>query len=330
MVIKRDFCGEEEYLIDSGTLQVSVMALGATVTGIMLEGRQLLLQYGTAREYLEGSAYIGALVGRYANRIGGAAFDLNGRHYTLTKNEGENQLHGGPKAFDRRRWQAEILGENSVRFTLFSPNGDNGFPGNLRAAVTYSVSGGTLRLDFEGESDADTLYAPTTHMYFNLDGADSILDTVFQLNCAGWLETGEGLIPTGRICPAEGRFDFSSPRPLGGDFDHCFVLRGEDACTAGAGDVTMSVRTDYPAIQLYTGGGLGAPSAKTGALPWSRNFTRTAPTTRSSRPPCCARESASINMWSTASGQYERKKSAAKIAADFLQFGFIPALPADG
>ena len=136
MVIKRDFCGEEEYLIDSGTLQVSVMALGATVTGIMLEGRQILLQYGTAREYLEGSAYIGALVGRYANRIGGAAFDLNGIHYSLTKNEGENQLHGGPNAFDRRHWQAEILGENSVRFTLFSPNGDNGFPGNLRAAVT--------------------------------------------------------------------------------------------------------------------------------------------------------------------------------------------------
>ena len=80
MVIKRDFCAEEEYLIDSGTLQVSVMALGATVTGIMLEGRQILLQYGTAREYLEGSAYIGALVGRYANRIGGAAFDLNGIH----------------------------------------------------------------------------------------------------------------------------------------------------------------------------------------------------------------------------------------------------------
>ncbi|MDY4487324.1 MAG: aldose epimerase family protein [Candidatus Limivicinus sp.] len=262
MVFKRDFCGEEEYLIDSGTMQVSVMALGATVTGIALGDRQLLLRYGTAREYLEGSAYIGALVGRYANRIGGAAFDLNGRHYTLTKNEGENQLHGGPKAFDKRRWRAEIVDENSVRFSLFSPDGDNGFPGNLHAAVTYSVSGGTLRLDFEGESDADTLYAPTTHMYFNLDGADSILDTVFQLNCAGWLETGEGLIPTGRICPAEGRFDFSSPRPLGGDFDHCFVLRGEEACTARAGEVTMGVRTDYPAIQLYTGGGLGAPFGK--------------------------------------------------------------------
>ena len=79
MVIKRDFCGEEEYLIDSGTLQVSIMALGATVTGISLEGRQLLLRYGTAMEYLEGSAYIGALVGRYANRIGGASFILNGK-----------------------------------------------------------------------------------------------------------------------------------------------------------------------------------------------------------------------------------------------------------
>ena len=262
MVIKRDFCGEEEYLIDSGTLQVSIMALGATVTGITLEGRQLLLRYGTAREYLKGSAYIGALVGRYANRIGGASFILNGRRVTLTKNEGKNQLHGGPNAFDKRRWQAEVSGENSVRFTLFSPDGDNGFPGNLTAAVTYSVSGGTLRLDFEGESNADTLFAPTTHMYFNLDGADSILDTVFQMDCDRYLELGEGLIPTGRICPAEGRFDFSSPRPLDGDFDHCFLLHGQNACTARAGDVTMSVRTDYPAIQLYTGGGLGAPFGK--------------------------------------------------------------------
>lgn len=262
MVIKRDFCGEEEYLIDAGRLRVSVMALGATVTGIVLDGRPLALRYGTVREYLEGTAYIGALVGRYANRIGGASFDLNGIHYTLTKNEGENQLHGGPNAFDKRRWQAEIVDENSVRFSLFSPDGDNGFPGNLNAAVTYSVSGGTLRLDFEGESDADTLFAPTTHMYFNLDGEDSILETVFQMNCAGWLEVGEGLIPTGKICPAEGEFDFSSPRPLKRDYDHCFVLRGEEACTARAGEVTMSVRTDYPALQLYTGGGLGAPFGK--------------------------------------------------------------------
>ena len=262
MIKTEDFYGYKEYIIDSGLLRVRVTELGATVTGIELAGRQLLLRYDRPEGYLEGGAYIGALVGRYANRIGGAAFTLNGRRYALAKNEGENQLHGGPNAFDKRRWKGEILDENRVRFSIFSPDGDNGFPGNLTAAVTYSVLGGTLRLDFEGESDADTLFAPTTHMYFNLDGAESVLGTWLQMNCSGWLEVDEELIPTGRICPAAGEFDFSSTRPLERDYDHCFILSDRNACTAAAGGVQMSVETDYPALQLYTGGGLGAPFGK--------------------------------------------------------------------
>ena len=174
MVSKQEFSANEKYVICSGNLRVEIADLGATVTGIAFRGRPVLLGYETPEEYLTGSAYLGALVGRYANRIAGAAFHLNGKRYALLKNEGENQLHGGPNAFDKRRWQAEILEENSVRFTLFSPDGDNGFPGNLTASVTYTVSGGTLRLDFEGDSDADTVFAPTSHMYFNLDGAENI------------------------------------------------------------------------------------------------------------------------------------------------------------
>ena len=259
MVSKQEFSANEKYVICSGNLRVEIADLGATVTGIAFRGRPVLLGYETPEEYLTGSAYLGALVGRYANRIAGAAFHLNGKRYALLKNEGENQLHGGPNAFDNRRWQAEVLEENSVRFTLFSPDGDNGFPGNLTASVTYTVSGGTLRLDFEGDSDADTVFAPTSHMYFNLDGAENILDTRMRINCSGYLEVGEGLIPTGRICPPEGEFDFSVLRPFGRNYDHCFPLRGEDACTARAGDIELRIKTDFPAIQLYTGGGLGAP-----------------------------------------------------------------------
>ncbi len=259
MVLKQEFFGNQKYVIDSGALRVSVTDLGATVTGIEFVGRQMLLGYETAEGYINGGAYIGALVGRYANRIARAAFTLNGKKYELRKNEGDNQLHGGPNAFDKRRWQAEVLGENRVRFTIFSPDGDNGFPGNLTASVTYTVNGSTLRLDFEGDSDADTVFAPTSHMYFNLDGAENILNTQMQINCSGYLEVGDGLIPTGRICPPEREFDFSSLRPFARNFDHCFPLKGEDACTARAGDVEMRIKTDFPAIQLYTAGALGEP-----------------------------------------------------------------------
>lgn len=259
MIQKQALFGYEKYVMDSGALRVSVMDLGATVTSIEFLGRQMLLGYDTAEGYRKGGAYMGAVVGRYANRIAGAAFSLNGRRYSLAKNEGENQLHGGPKAFDKRRWRGEILGENSLRFTLFSPDGDNGFPGNLTASVTYSVEGGALRLDFEGESDADTVFAPTSHMYFNLDGSENILNTQVKINGFGYLEVGADLIPTGRICPAKGEFAFSSLRPLGQNYDHCFPLKGEEACTARAGDVELSIKTDFPAIQLYTAGALGEP-----------------------------------------------------------------------
>ena len=138
---RENFFGYEKYSFGGGALSVSVVTLGATVTELRFAGRNMVLCYPDAAGYLDGTAYICAAIGRYANRIAGARFTLNGREYVLPANEGKNQLHGGPGSYDKRRWEAEVLGDDSVRFTLHSPDGDNGFPGNLTASVTYTVSG---------------------------------------------------------------------------------------------------------------------------------------------------------------------------------------------
>lgn len=257
MVTTTEFGGYGQFRLESGKLRVTVTELGATVTELVYHGRSVALGYPTAADYLAGGAYVGAIVGRYANRIAGGGFSLNGQRYALSRNEGENTLHGGADSWDKRRWSGEIVG-NGVRFTLQSPDGDNGFPGNLTAQVSYTVTDGELRIDFEGMSDADTVYAPTTHLYFNLDGGD-VRQHRMQIHAAAWLEVGEGLIPTGRLCPAVGDFDFSAPRPVGRAYDHCFVLHGEKACTAEAGGVSLTLLTDFPAVQFYTGEFLGEP-----------------------------------------------------------------------
>lgn len=263
---KENFFGYDAYTFGNEELQVCVFTLGATVYSIKYKGQETVLNYADAQSYLDGTAFINAAIGRYGNRIGDARFTLNGKEYVLTANEGKNQLHGGPMSYDKRVWQAEVKGENSVRMSIFSPDGDNGFPGNLTAGITYTVEGSTLRMDFDGITDADTVYAPTSHLYFNLDGSKSILDHKLWINSPGWLEIDEGLIPTGNIIPTEGDFDFNTLRPVAQNYDHCFTLGGEHACTLEAGKVRMDMYTDFPAMQMYTGSAMGAPHGVNGGI----------------------------------------------------------------
>lgn len=318
MIERSDFGDYEKYTIASEALAVTVTTLGATATSVRFQGREMILGYDSPAGYLAGGSYIGAIVGRYANRIGGASFTLGGRRYRLQANEKENQLHGGPLAFSARRWEAMPFGRDAVRFTLFSPDGDNGYPGNLLAAVTYSVLGGTMRIDFEGVADAETVYGPTSHIYFTLGGTESILPTILRIPARHYVVTDADLIPTGELGDCAGAFDFNAPRAIGRDYDDCFILSaGVDvsasatpapasaastsamaaastdafaaagatpavpeepqtsdavaipvaphtsvarlACVAEAGGVRLTLTTDYPALQLYTGTGLRAP-----------------------------------------------------------------------
>lgn len=258
MIEKTDFGAYEKYSLTAGDMRVEVTTLGATVTSLQYKGREMALGYGTAQEYLDGGCYIGAVIGRYANRIAGAKFTLDGTEYTLTANEGKNQLHSGPNGFDKRRWTPEILCANKLRFAIGSPDGDNGFPGKLAMAVTYTVQDNTLRIDFEGASAAPTVFAPTSHLYFNLDGSESVLGTSIWLNADYYLPVNDESIPL-EPAATEGDFDFKKPRPLGQNYDHCFITAGEHAAAAVSGKLTMGVWTDFPALQLYTGQFLTAP-----------------------------------------------------------------------
>ena len=209
-----------------------------------------------------GTSYIGAIIGRYGNRIAKARFTLNNTEYLLSANESGNQLHGGPNGFDKRAWTTEVVGENMVRFALFSPDGENGYPGNLHATVTYTVHADGFRIDFDADSDADTVYAPTTHIYWNLHGGPDILGSYLQMNAKTYLPVDRTNIPTGEIRCASDQFDFSNMRQIEADYDHCFILDGAPAACVVSGDTRMTLRTDYPALQFYTGSGLAAPHGR--------------------------------------------------------------------
>ena len=254
MITERDFFGFRSFLIENGALALTVTEYGATALSLRRGGEELLLGFDSIEGYERSGAFIGGIVGRWANRIGGSAFEIGGRRYEVCANEGKNCLHGGNegRAWNKRRWRGEIEGGDRVSFTLLSPDGDNGFPGTLTARVDYTLLPDRVRIDFSGVSDADTYFCPTSHIYFSL-GEENILGAEMQIRSSGHLEVDGGLIPTGVILPASGEFDFSSPRRIARDYDDCFVLDGEPACTVRTEKVTLKVFTDYPALQFYTG-----------------------------------------------------------------------------
>ena len=229
--------------------------------------------------------YLGASVGRYANRIAGARFPLDGTVVELTPNEGDNQLHGGPAGFGRRNW--ELLSKEhtpaggSVTFGLESQDGDQGFPGNLRGRVTYELAGDTLRITYFAATDAATVVNLTNHGYWNLDGDSTIFGHRLRIDADQVLPVDEAGIPAGTLQEVQNTvFDFRERTTLGdafksrpSGFDHCFKLNGVSGKLRFAAQVDspssgrwMRIRTDQPAVQLYSGNGLGAPFTQHGAL----------------------------------------------------------------
>lgn len=254
MVREENFFGYGSYTIDNGALSLRVTEYGASILSLRLGGEEQVLGFSTLEDYEKSTAFIGAIVGRWANRIGKAAFELNGERYALCANEKGNTLHGGEegKSWNKRRWTGKVENDCAVSFTLVSPDGDNGFPGEMTVRVLYTVMPDRIRLDFEGVSDKDTFFCPTSHVYFSL-GEDTILGAAIAINAFGHLEVDDALIPTGKILPSEGEFDFSSLRTIGRDYDDCFCLKGEEACTVQTADRKLTLYTDYPALQFYTG-----------------------------------------------------------------------------
>ena len=258
MVREKTFGEYREAEIEDGAITLCVTALGATVRSLKFAGEERVLGFQTPEEYLNSPCYVGGIVGRFAGRIARSVATIDDKKIFLIPSENEHHLHGGQFAFDKRKWDMETVSDRSVRFTLFSQDLDNGYPGNLTARVTYTVSGNELQIDFEGESDADTIYSPTSHMYFKPGITNNALDVQMRIAADQYLASDADGIPTG-IEDCTGKFDFTAMRPIGENLDHCFVLNGNHALCARTDTMQLDLYTDYPGLTLYTGEFLSVP-----------------------------------------------------------------------
>jgi aldose 1-epimerase len=247
----------------------------------------VLLGFDTLNGYALNQAAVGVTVGRFANRIGGAQFALNGKQYPLFKNDGANCLHGGRRGFNRLLWKAEAYEEKDgvfVRFELESPDGDEGFPANLKATVSYGLTkSNELVVDYKAKLDALCPVNLTNHAYFNLagEGSGDILSHEVQLNASSYLDVDAALIPTGKLLPvAGGPFDFRKRKiirkdfdAVAGGYDHCFVVDGEAGKLRPCAEVfeersgrTMKVFTTQPGVQFYSGNHIVEIHGKAGSV----------------------------------------------------------------
>ena len=278
-------------LTNANGMCVQVMDWGATWISCKVpvngELREVLLGC-KPQDYPTQTAYLGVSVGRYANRIANSQFTLNGKTFQLAANQGKHQLHGG-KGFDKRRWAVDETGEkcgqNFVRFSLFSADGDQGFPGNVKVTVTYRLSDDNeLAIEFDAHSDQDTPLNLTNHAYFNLNNAETGLDVrghSLQLNADYFLPVDAEGIPNAPLKLVEGTsFDFTEEKPIGLDFlqeeqqftkgyDHAFLLNEDHQKTAAiltALDrlLRLEVSTSQRALQVYTGNYLNGTPARQG------------------------------------------------------------------
>lgn len=289
--------GSKPYLYkmknDAG-MEVQVSDFGATLVNVTVLDQdknpvEVVLGYEDAAGYENGTAAIGAIVGRNANRIGGACVTINGIDYKLAENDGKNNLHSGPDVYQKRMWRVVENGDDHVTFLLHSPDGDQGYPGALVMKVTYSLDEeNTLMIHYEAEPDQDTIINMTNHSYFNLNGHKSgdVLNHTLWLNADAFTSADAASIPTGEIRSVEGTpMDFRTDKTIGKDieadyeplvfgkgYDHNWVLKNEgefDKVAEVAGDesgIHMSVLTDLPGVQIYTANFLDGVKGRDGAV----------------------------------------------------------------
>jgi aldose 1-epimerase len=261
-------------LTGSDGVEMRVLTWGAVIRDLVVptaSGPQgVLLGLNSIEDYVAHSPYFGAIVGRHANRIGGAHFTLDGEIYELDANEGANQLHGGSRGFGTRLWSIVEHSETSLTLSLVSEDGDMGYPGRLVATCTYTLlSSARVRIELTAITDRPTPVNLTTHGYFNLDGSADILSHHLMIAADYITPTGPDLIPTGEIRRVAGTpYDFTMPRPIGSaEFmqdptihDTNFVLRGPYGVLRQAAMLTslknglrMELWTTEPGIQFYAG-----------------------------------------------------------------------------
>ncbi|MDR1763892.1 MAG: galactose mutarotase [Dysgonamonadaceae bacterium] len=271
-------------LKNANGLEVQITNFGARIVSVMAPDKNgkfedVTIGYESIDRYLNntGERYLGCVVGRYANRIAKGKVTIDGKNYQFPVNSGEQALHGGLKGLDSVVWTVEAASGNELRLSYFSPDGEEGYPGNLKVEVTYTLKPDNgLNINYKATTDKPTVVNLTNHAYFNLkgEGAGTITDHVLLINASKTTPTDKNQIPTGEIVPVEGTpFDFRKPEVIGkridadneqlkfgAGYDHNWVLDKKDGELTLAASLyepasgrRLEVWTDQPAIQFYAG-----------------------------------------------------------------------------
>lgn len=271
------------YTLADGESKAVILTYGGILQSLVVPDKSgkptdVVLGYNTVAEYEENGGYLGALIGRFGNRIGGGKLTIDGKEYQLYQNDRGNHLHGGKEGFNKKVWAHKVEGDELV-LSILSPDGEENYPGNLNVEVRYSFKGGALKIKYRAVADKKTAVNLTNHAYFNLNGEGdgSILDNELWIDCDYIVPTNDTMIPVGGFRAVKGTaFDFNTPKAIGkdidaddtdlkqgGGYDHCHVLKnkcGEYVKYATAYSrktgIKMACYTDMPAVQLYTGNGL--------------------------------------------------------------------------
>lgn len=278
-------------------MTVKITNYGGIVTSILVPDKEgnvadVVLGFNTLEEYLKGHPYFGALIGRYANRIAGASFTVEGKEYKLAANNGGNHLHGGLVGFDKRVWPAEEIRQDNevgVKLSYFSKDMEEGYPGNLQVTVAYTLTDSNeLKITYEAEVDKPCPVNLTHHGYFNLkgEGSGDILDHLLTIEAGRFTPVDDELIPTGEIKSVKGTpMDFTSPTAIGarieavkGGYDHNYVLNNRDGArqpAASAHEPTsgrlLEVFTSEPGLQFYSGNFLDGTLRGKSARPYNKH-----------------------------------------------------------
>lgn len=271
--------GESVYLYTLSIpekIEVEIISFGGIIKSLKVpdnNGRlkNIVLGFDTLESYLSEHPYFGALIGRYGNRIAQGKFSIDGNSYIVAKNNGNAHLHGGNKGFDKVPWDAMMMDDGALKLSYVSPNGEEGYPGNLHVTVVYSiVDDSILRIEYHALCDKPTPLNLTSHAYFNLSGdlSTKIYDHELLINAYHYLPVDEDQIPFGHLATVAGTpFDFSEPKVIGpslkslpNGFDHTYVLHNEMKHFIHAGKLrhhstgrTMDVYTTEPGMQFYSG-----------------------------------------------------------------------------
>lgn len=271
--MKEAFKEISRFVIQSESIQVTISRLGAAIESLKIKGkdgtwRDVCLHFDSPIERIKSGTYCGAVIGRVSNRIAKGKFALNGTTHYLTKNDGENTLHGGADGFDRRYFDvAPRSGGDYLSMVICSNDGDQGFPGTLVMCVEFMVMEMSLEVRFTAISDEDTVWAPTIHPYFRLGDEETVDETHLQIYADAYTPMDKHQIPTGEIRSVEGTpFDFREPKKIGRDigdralmatngYDHNFVLRDCHAATVyhEICGIRMDIFTDMPGLHFYSG-----------------------------------------------------------------------------